>query len=620
MQNSIKSIVLTFLLLLVSMVGLADEKVTFETNAPMIVSVGEAFRVEFSLNAKPDDQSFAAPSFEGFDVLAGPAVSQGSSVQIINGSMTKSVSYTITYVLLPHKAGEYHIGKAEAKVSGKTYYTRDTALEVRDNAQGTQGQSSNSHSSPQQQRTDSQESRAGNQISKDDLLLRLVLSRNNVYKGEPVRATLKLFSRVSLAGSEGAKMPTFNGFWSQDIDVEQGPFRETYAGKVYDAYNLAEYLLYPQQSGVLKIEPAEITVVAQIVVQSNRGFDPFFGGGHDVYNVRRTLTTPAVSVNVREFPDGAPASFDGAVGKYTMDAKLSNQEFAANSSATLTVRISGNGNIGFVQAPKISLPASFELYETKSSDSVKNSASGSMGQRTFDYPFIARAEGDYDIEPVEFSYFNPETGKYVTLSSEPFHISVAPDSGSSSESSSGLISAVRKEDVKLLGSDIRYIKLGNAHLRDIAEPFFLSGLYFAILAVIALLTAAAYLLVGKRMRENQNVALVRGRRANKVAVQRFRKAEMHMKAQDRHAFFEEMLKAMWGYLSDRFNIPVSDLTKESVREELSRRGAQNEAKDIISVISSCEEAQYAPSASVRMQDIYSSGIEIVSRIESIARR
>lgn len=597
----------------------ADEKVTFETNAPMLVSAGEAFRIEFALNAKPDDNSFVPPSFDGFDVLAGPAVSQGSSIRIINGEMSKSINYTITYVLLPQKSGDFRIGAAEAKVKDKTYRTRETIIEVRDNSSGDASGAGQSANRQQDDDNASLESKAGNQIGKDDLMLRLTLSRRNVYKGEPIRATLKLYSRVNVVGSEGAKMPTFNGFWSQELETEQGPFRETVGGKVYEAYNIAEYLLYPQQNGTLRIEPSELTVVVQVVLQSNRGFDPFFGGGHEIYNLRRKLVTPEVTVAVKDFPAGAPASFTGAVGRYTMEAKLSTDRLEANSAATATVKISGTGNLNFLQAPKLELPTSFELYDVKSDESLRTNGSGNTGYRRFEYPFIARAEGDYTIPPIEFTYFNPETEKYVTLSSQAFTIAITPDRNGGG-ASQGVTTVAKKEDVRLLGNDIRFIKLGNPALRSHVTPLILSPLYFIVAAAILILFAAVYAAMRKHIRDSRNTALVKGRRANKVAVQRFRTAAKYMKEQNRHAFYEEMLRALWGYLSDRFNIPVADLTKESVREELARRGAHDEARLITEIISECEEAQYSPSASVRMDEVYAEGIDIISRIESAIKR
>lgn len=593
--------------------AVADEKVTFEVNAPMIVSSGEAFRVEFALNAKPDSDSFVPPSFPEFDVLAGPAVSQGQSIQIINGQTSRSVNYTITYVLLPNREGEFRIGSAAIEVGGRQYRTRETIVEVR------AGSSSSSQQSQSSSRESSESDRkADGQISKDDLMLRLVVSRTDVYKGEPIRASLKLYSRVNIAGSESSKMPTFNGFWSQELTTEQGPYRETFKGKVYETYNIAEYLLFPQQSGVLHIEPAHLTVVAQVIVQSNRGFDPFFGGGHEVYNVRRELVTPPVSVSVKEFPKGAPASFGGAVGKFTMTSELSSSSISANSAANVIVKISGTGNIGFISAPKFNVPSSFELYDVKSTEQIKNSASGGSGQRVFEYPFIARAEGEYTLTPILFSYFNPETNSYIELSSEEFRLRVLPDLHAPVQQQ-GIQIGIRKEDVNVIGTDVR-ILLGNTSFTAVVAPFVFSGVYWLILSALILLAVILYFCLRRRIRLNSNTALVKGRRANKVAVQRFRSAARYMKEQNSRAFYEEMLKAVWGYLGDKFNIPTSNLTKESVREELHRRGADQEAEMVVSIISSCEEAQYSPLASKNMQEVYAEGIDVLSKMESAVKK
>ncbi|MBQ7310463.1 MAG: protein BatD [Alistipes sp.] len=592
------------------------EEVAFQTNAPMIVKASEAFRVEFALNAKPDDRSFEAPSFEGFDVLAGPSVSHGSSVQIINGSMTKSYNYTISYVLQASSAGEHKIGVAKIGVDGKSYSTQVTPIEVRSG-----GDDSGAGDSPQssQQQEQSLEQRAAGQIAKDDLMLRVNVSRSSVYKGEAVRATLKLYSRVNVIGSEGAKLPSFDGFWSQQLEAEQGPFRETLNGKVYDAYNLGEYILYPQQSGKLTIEPAKITIIAQMFVRNNRPRNSFFDNTHDIYNLRREVVSPAVTIDVKPFPAGAPASFTGAVGKYTMEAHISLTEMAANSAANIDLKISGTGNIGFVQEPKITLPATFELYDVKSTEQIRTTAAGSSGFRRFEYPFIARAEGDYTIAPIEFTYFSPESRQYVTLTSESFAVTITPDK-SSPASSPTVTTIVGKQDVRLLGSDIRFIKLTRPNLHAVVAPLVFSPLYFVIVVAMLLLSVVLYFVIGKRIRDSHNTALVKGRRANKVAVQRFRAAERYMREQNRHAFYEEMLRALWGYISDRFNIPVADLTKETIREELTRRGAVDQAKDIISIISLCEEAQYSPVESATMNEIYGRGIDIVSKIESVVKK
>lgn len=612
MKTILKIVSATFVALFAIFSARAAEEVSFSLNAPMLASVGEAFRIEFELNAKPDDNSFAPPTFENFDVVAGPSVSQGSSIQIVNGEMTKSTSYAITYVLIPQKVGTFAIAPATISVKKKSYTTQRTMIEVRDGAQAGAAQGT-------QNKNETAESRANRTIGKEDLMLRLELSKRSVYKGEPVRAILKLYSRVNLAGSEGSKMPAFNGFWSQQIDIEQGPFRESLNNKVYEVYNIAEYLLYPQQGGTLTIEPAELTVVAQVMVKSNRGFDPFFGGGHEVYNVRRTLKTPEVKVQVKEFPAGAPVSFSGAVGRYTMSHKLSSAEVAANSAVTLQLTISGTGNLSFISAPKLELPSSFELYDVKSEERIENKASGSIGYRRFDYPFIVRAEGDYEIAPIEFTYFDLEKQKYITLTTPPLNMVVMPDKSAATQQQV-VASGIKREDVRLLGEDIRFIKLGAPTLRSVVAPFALSPLYWLVVVMLIVAAVASYFVVRKYIRDKRDEVLIKGKRANKMAVKRFRIAEKYMREQDRRAFYEEMLRALWGYLGDKFNIPVADLTREVVREELSRRGALVEAESIIAVIARCEEAQYSPAASAEMKDIYEEGVDAISKIESAIKK
>lgn len=610
-------IFLTALPVLAIFSAYAAEKVTFEANSPLTVAVGEAFRVEFALNAKPDEDSFRAPSFEGFDVLAGPAVSQGSSVQIINGSMTKSVSYTYTFVLLPQAAGNVTVGAAEVKVDGTTYRTRPLPVEIVNEGEGSGARQQSGSHRPDDAQTDAQ-----SQIGKDDILLRAVVSRTSVYKNEPLHVAFKLYTRVPYVNIVPESAPSFNGFWSQDLtDPNAGRVgRETYNGKVYETRVLYDYLLYPQQVGALAIEPVEMTVVAQVVVQS-RNADPFFGSGREVYNVPRKVQSQRAAVTVKPLPTGAPASFSGAVGNFTMDAQFPSERIAANSGATVTVKISGTGNLTFVQAPKLPLPTSFEQYNVKTTESINTSSSGISGYRQFEYPFIARAEGTYDLEPVEFTFFDPQRMQYVTLKSKPMTLEITPDARGGGDAVVMQGRGMSKEEVKMLGQDIRYIKLKGAQLRSEREPFIFSAAYWILLGGILVVFAMIYVALRRQIRESQNVVLVRGKRANKVAVQRFRAARRYMEEQNRHAFYEEMLRALWGYMSDKFNIPVANLTKENVREELHKRGVSSEdSQRFTAIITQCDEAQYSPVESARMGDVYSEGVNLISRIESVIKR
>ena len=621
MKGFIARITGTALLLLSAFRAFAAGEVTFEASSPLTVAVGEAFRVEFALNADPDEGSFQAPSFEGFDVIAGPAESRGHSVQIVGNSMTKSINYTITYVLLPQSAGNVTIGPARIDVEGKTYRTEPLPIEIVN-----EGDASRAQQRPQRgglggpdgggQRDVQQ------QIGKDDILLRAVVSKSSVYKNEPLHVAFKLYTRVPYVNIVPESAPSFNGFWSQDLSAPGSARigRESYNGKVYETRVLFDYLLYPQQVGTLSIDPVEMTVVAQVMVQS-RHVDPFFGGGHEVFNVPRKVQSQRATVQVKALPAGAPASFSGAVGNFTMDTQFPSERIAANSGATVTVKISGTGNLTFVQAPKLPLPTSFEQYNVKTTESINTSASGISGYRQFEYPFIARAEGAYDIEPIEFTYFDPQRVQYVTLKSKLLTLEITPDARGGGDAVVMQGRGMSKEEVKMLGQDIRFIKLGGAQLRSERVPFIFSAAYWILLLGVLALFTMIYVALRKQIRESQNVALVRGKRANKVAVQRFRAAKRYMEEQNRHAFYEEMLRALWGYMSDKFNIPVANLTKENVREELHKRGVSSEdSQRFTDIITRCDEAQYSPVESARMNDVYSEGVNLISRIESVIKR
>lgn len=598
--------------LLAAVASWASSPVSFEASAPLLVAAGENFRIEFTVNAEPERNSFEAPTFEGFQLVAGPVTSRGSNMYIVNGSMEKTEYHTYTYVLQGTAKGKYTIGSAAIAVEGKSYRTQPVTIEVVDEGGSQQPQGSAAASGARS---------ADKSIGANDLLMRLTVNKTDVFKGEPVVAALKLYKRVSLLGSEGAKFPSFNGFWTQELDSENNMWqRETYDGRIYETLVVREYLLYPQQTGKLRIDPAEMTVVAQIVVPgSSRGFDPFFDQP-DVMEVRRKLTTAPVEINVKELPAGAPSSFSGAVGRFTMEATPPASNFTANSAATYTVKISGTGNLPFVQAPTLSLPSSFELYDVKTTESLKNSLQGISGYRQFEYPFIARAEGEYDIPAVEFSYFDPAQLQYVTLSSRELALTIDPDA-SGGLSGAPVIGGVSKEEVKLLGQDIRFIKLGSAGLRPVRSVFVGSAGYWSCLALLLALFAGASIYLRKRIKEMQNVTLIRGKRANRVALQRFRAAAKYMDQNDQHGFYEEMLRALWGYMSDKLNIPVANLTKENVREELRKRNIAPETiQQFIDIIISCDEAQYSPMASAQMNEVYAEGVNIISELESTLKK
>ncbi len=620
MKRLLLRTIFTISTLCVVLAAYAAGDVELKANVPLLVTVGEPFPVEYALNAKPEDDSFTPPQIEGFDIIAGPRISSGTSIQIVNGNMNRTVSYTYTYILMAQEAGRFTIPAASVKVEGTSYSSAATPVEVvkesesiNSGAQQNANQGAN-RGANQQQRS---QSAASSRVSKDDLFLRMDLSQKSIFKGEPIRAEIKLYTRVDIVNNENLKLPTFNGFWAQDVtdSRQRGARRETYNGKVYDTHVVREYLLYPQQSGELVIEPAQIDIVAQVVVQS-RNMDPFFGGGHEFYNVRRHLETPAVTIDVKRLPSAAPASFSGAVGRYTIEViPPESSSIVANAAATIKLRVSGSGNISFVQAPKIELPNSFELYNVRTTESLRSEETQMSGYKEFEYPFIARAEGDYTIPAIEFSYFDPSNRAYTTVSTNPFSLTITADK-SSAGGAAQMVSAASKSDIELLGRDIRFIKLGEANFSRDREPFILSTLYLIIVAVIFAVWGALLVLLRRMISDSKNEALRRGKRASKVAVQRFKSAKRSMDEGDERTFYREMLQGMWGYMSDKLNIPVADLTKECVREEINKRGGTKEiAQEFSAIITRCDEAQYSQMASSQMDEVYGEGLQLLSKID-----
>ena len=601
-----------------------SQKVKFEVGAPAVVAVGEPFRVEFSLNAKPDE--FTPPTFTGFDVLAGPTTSEGTSVSIVNGNVTKTVSFTYTYVIAATAEGKGTVSAAGVEVDGKTYETRPMVIEAIAEEAASGEASGDGRADGQRQEGEQASSPKGTKLGADDLQVRVSVSRSEVYKGQPVRVTFKLYTRVALSGIESPRYPAFNGFWVHELDVSGYDWqRETLDGKVYDARVIKEVLLYPQQSGRLQIEQTSMTVIAQLVVQnpgrSQSLFDDFFGGGQSVQQVRRNISAPPVPVIVKDFPAGAPASFNGAVGKFQLDAVVGEQAVAANASDTYVLKLSGSGNLPLIQAPKLEMPASFEQYNMKTTESLAYNAGGISGYRQFEYPFIPRAEGSYTIAPVEFSYFDPDAARYVTLTTAPFGMEVRPDSTAGRSASGGLVSGVNKEELKILDRDIRFIRIGDPEFVRKGNFLFGSVPYFLALVLMLGGFAAGYVYLKKHLREMRNTTLVRNKKANKVALQRLKAAGDHMNEGDERRFYEEMLRALWGYMSDKLNIPVANLTKDNIREELLRRNVSSERIErFIGIITECEYAQYSPSSSGQMNEIYGAAATLLSRFESVIKK
>ncbi|MCX4359177.1 MAG: BatD family protein [Rikenellaceae bacterium] len=579
-----------------SAVSYAAGNVTVRVEGPSIARIDEYFNVQFIVDAEPDD--YSEPDFGGLDLVAGPITSFSRSMSWINGKASNTVSYIITYSLIASKEGVYTVGPMSVEVDGKTVKSKPYPIEV------------------VKERT----TRRSQGFASDDVLLRMVVSKTEVYKGEPVVATVYLYGLDKVASLGGATPPAFNGFWKQELSVSGAqPERVTFNGKVYDRMPVARYLLFPQKSGRLEVERMDVTAIV-MVESSMQGpgslLDEFMGLRGSVMEQREhRMTTSPVAVEVRELPSPTPVGFTGAVGNFGVSAQLSSLKIKANSSATLTVTVSGTGNLPTVAEPKPSVPGTFDLYPAKSSDDFSLATGGVSGSRTYTYPLIPRAEGRYTIEPVKFSYFDPATARYHTVATDPIDVEVLPDD--SGASSGAIVGGPVKEDLAILGKDIHFIRLGDPKLSARDSFFVWSPVYVLVLAALAAISCGVLFYMRKRVKAMRDAVKVRNKRANKVALRRLKQSKAYMDAGKEALFYEEMMRALYGYVSDKLNIPVSDLSKDNIEERMAEGGiSQTDITAMIKLLSDCEWARYSPGASLQMTSVYQASLDLIDRFES----
>lgn len=594
----------------------------FEIQSPLVVAQGEQFRIEFVVTLKEGEESelTVPPTFSGsINVMAGPTKSVGVFMSNMNGVTSSHATNTYTYWVQAVGLGKLNVSAATVNVGGKPYSTKATIIEsMANDAVGGSTTGQQSGSNTPSSRSSAQDN---SKLATDDILLRMELSRNEVYKGEALVATLKLYTRVNIAGISSPKYPAFNGFWTQDLDIAaEQPRREVVGGKEYQAQILRRWLLYPQRVGVLDIEQTEFTATAQLITQMEQGnspFDLFYGGGSQVRNVEKKLASPALKITVKELPKPQPAGFAGAVGRFTISAALSGTTFSANKAGSLVVKLQGTGDFPLIESPKLTLPAAFEQYDVKTSESITNTVGGTIGERTYEYPFVARAEGTYTIPSIEIPYFDPTTSKYATLSSGEFTVEIIRDNNSNSQGSMPMISGVTKEDLKMLGQDIRFIRVGDANLSSREGLLLWSWRWFALVLLLAAAFALLLFFMKKRIAARADVARQKTKKANKVALRRLKRARTYMAAGDENHFFEEILRALWGYMGDKLLIDVANLTKERVRGELNERGFPPERVDeFLSLVAECEFSQYSPAAGIKMDKAYAASLDLMDRFES----
>jgi hypothetical protein len=591
-----------YLFLLIVFTGLQgfSQPVKFTMEAPKIVQLGEQFRLAFSLNAQ--GQNIKLPQLDDFEVLMGPSTSTSSSFSIINGVSSQSVTYSYLFVLRAKKEGHFTINPATISVNASQYTSNSVTVEV------VKGSAKPSGGGVDQPAT------VMGSVPKSDLFVKLVVDRRSVYKGDHLIATIKIYSKVNLNRFEDFTLPNYEGFWSQEVALPQqiSLQRETYNGEIYNVGILKKTILFPQQTGNITIGAVKIDcIVQQRVRRSSSFFDDFFDS---FASVQTTITSDPVTVTVTPLP-GGPSNFSGAVGKFDLRSSITSNNVKENDAVTLKLDVSGSGNIKLINPPKLTLPADFEVYDPKTESNFNTTAEGVNGNISFEYLFLPRYAGDYNIPPVNFVYFDPSAGRYVTKSSQEFRIHVARGDGT--RSSAMINTAISKEDVKFLGKDIRFLKQGEIQLRPKGYLFFgsLKFYLFYLLGLAGLL--ALYVLNQKRIRENANLARVKNKKASKVALKRLKEANIHLKSGAMEKFYESVTRAFWGYLSDKITIPVAELTKERASAGLERHNASGAVIGrFINILDTCEYARFAPGGGTeKMNELYDEACDVMSQME-----
>jgi hypothetical protein len=597
----------------------AIAQVRFEASAPSQVALGQAFRISYSVNQ--EGKGFIMPEIRNFDVLMGPSQGSSSNISVINGKVTQSVSYSYTFVLQPQKAGSFTIPPASITVDGKKYLSNSLAIQVID--QGGGGQQSQPRQNARPRGT--QPGTSGT-ISENDVFLRAAISKNNLSLGEQAIITYKLYTRIPLSLQGIDKIPSNTGFWSQDLLKDKDKYLqydEVINGTKYMVAEIRKVAIFPQQTGKLTIDPLQVDVLAQIAVQSRSPFDddPFFKNffdsspfGQSVQNVQKTLKSNPVTVNIAPLPSaGKPIDFTGAVGDFSLRSTIDHDQVKANEAITFRFTISGSGNLSLIEKPNITFPPDFEVYDPKIADNINATSSGISGSRTFEYLLIPRVPGDFTIKPVPFTYFDLSKRSYATLSSPQFDIKVTKGDGTEA----GVITSTAREDIKYIGNDIRYIHHNVTGLHQAGKSFFGSWLFYLLFLLPFVLFGIFLVVWRKQLQLRSDTGLMRNRKANKVATARLKKAKSFLDAKQQEPFYEEVSQALWGYISDKFNIPLSELSLETAQISLEQRNVDESlSRQFIETLQHCEFARFAPGdKEAAMTETYNLALQNITNTE-----
>ena len=600
-----KIVCLWIALLALTVQAYADDKVTFTASAPDAVAVGDQFRLSYTVNTQKV-KNFRAPSIKGFDVLMGP--SRSYSMQSINGNTTETL--TFTYILLAQKEGEYTIPGATITANGDQMLSNSVKIKVLPADKANSSQSGNAQST-------SRSSSSGTSISNNDLFLTATASKTTAYEQEAILLTYKIYTVVDLRGFDNVKLPDFKGFHSQEVELpnDRRWGLEHYKGRNYHSTIYRQFVLFPQQSGKLTIDAARFDASIEKMDAIDDPFEAFFNGGAGSIQIKKTLMTPKLTIDVKPLPAGKPADFSGGVGEFNISSSINSTKVKTNDAITVKVVISGTGNLKLVGEPEVKFPEDFEVYDPKVDSKFRLTNAGLSGNKVIEYLAIPRNAGTYKIPAIKFSYFDIKSRSYKTLTTEEYTVQVEKGAGNASQT---IANFTNKEDLKVLNEDIRFIKQNDVKLSPKGEYFFGSMGYWLFYIIPGLIFIACFLIYRKQIAANANVAKVRTKKANKVAVKRMKQAGKLLAANEKDAFYDEVLKALWGYISDKLSIPVSQLSKDNIEEELRKYGvAEDLIKEFLNALNSCEFARFAPGdANQAMDKVYTDSLEVISKMEN----
>ena len=604
-----KLIIILMTLMAYSTQTFAD-KVSFVASAPDVVVVGDQFRLSYTVTTQKV-KDFRAPSIKGFDVLMGPSRSEQSSTQIVNGSVSSTSSITFTYILMANTAGEFTVPGASIVADGNQMISNSVKIKVLPQDQNHNSSRRNNDNSSSIQPS------SNASVSNQDLFITATASKTNVYEQEAFVLTYKIYTRESNLQLNNAKLPDFKGFHSQEIEMTTNArwTPEHYKGRNYYTTVYRQFVLFPQQSGKLFIEPAQFQMTVNKPVQSADPFDAFFNGGNNVIEIKKPITTPKIAINVNPLPAGKPTNFLGGVGEFNISSSINSKELKTNDAITIKLVISGTGNLKLISNPEIKFPDDFEVYDPKVDNQVRLTKEGLTGNKVIEYLAIPRHAGTYKSPGVSFSYFDMRSESCKTLNTEDYVINVEKGAGNADQV---IANFTNKEDLKVLGEDIRYIKQNEVTFQPKGSFFYGSMSYWLFYIIPALAFILFFIIYRKQAAENANVAKMRTKKANKVAIKRMKLAGKLLSENKKDAFYDEVLKALWGYISDKLNIPVSRLSKDNIEEKLRNHGVSEELiKEFLNALNDCEFARFAPGDENQAMDkVYSSSIEVISKMEN----